>query len=178
MCREGKANLRDSYAVVRKDAVWLLNCHISQYLPGGPFNHEALRPKKLLLRQAEIDKLAGKTEQKGLTLIPLRITSRGVREVRVGARARQEAVGSPPKRARERGEAGNHRTRCIAIATDNSSRRRRVSDARLRIVRCRPGSNENPAPSDNQGVLFCTFDAKADRSSADFFVAARHEVLD
>ncbi len=75
--REGKANLRDSYAVVRKDAVWLLNCHISQYLPGGPFNHEALRPKKLLLKQAEIDKLAGKTEQKGLTLIPLRIYFKG-----------------------------------------------------------------------------------------------------
>jgi SsrA-binding protein len=71
--RDGKANLRDSYAVVRKDAVWLLNCHISQYQPGGPWNHEALRPRKLLLRQEEIDKLAGKTEQKGLTLIPLRI---------------------------------------------------------------------------------------------------------
>ncbi len=71
--RDGKANLRDAYAVVRGDAVWLLNCHISQYLPGGPFNHEPLRPRKLLLNQSEISKLSGKTQQKGLTLVPLRI---------------------------------------------------------------------------------------------------------
>ncbi len=71
--RDGKANLRDAYAVVRTDGVWLLNCHIAQYLPGGPFNHEPLRPRKLLLNQSEIWKLAGKTQQKGLTLVPLRI---------------------------------------------------------------------------------------------------------
>ncbi len=71
--REGKANLRDAYAIVRGDSTWLINCHISQYLPGGPFNHAPLRPRKLLLNQHEIFKLAGKTQQKGLTLIPLRI---------------------------------------------------------------------------------------------------------
>lgn len=71
--RDGKANLRDAYAVVRGNAVWLLNCHISQYLPGGPFNHEPLRPRKLLLNHSEISKLSGKTHQKGLTLVPLRI---------------------------------------------------------------------------------------------------------
>lgn len=71
--REGKANLRDAYAVVRDNAVWLLNCHISQYLPGGPFNHQPLRPRKLLFHQSEVFKLAGKTQQKGLTLVPLRI---------------------------------------------------------------------------------------------------------
>lgn len=71
--REGKANLRDAYAVVRDNAVWLLNCHIAQYLPGGPFNHQPLRPRKLLFHQTEIFKLAGKTQQKGLTLVPLRI---------------------------------------------------------------------------------------------------------
>ncbi len=71
--REGKANLREAYAVVRGGEVWLLNCHISQYLPGGPFNHEPLGPRKLLLHKREIWKLAGKTQQKGLTLIPLRI---------------------------------------------------------------------------------------------------------
>ncbi len=71
--REGKANLRDAYAVVRGNSVWLINCHIAEYLPGGPFNHQPLRPRKLLLKRSEIDKLAGKTEQKGLTLIPLRI---------------------------------------------------------------------------------------------------------
>lgn len=71
--REGKANIRDAYAVVRRDEVWLLNCHISQYLPGGPWNHEPLGPRKLLLHKNEILKLSGKTQQKGLTLIPLRI---------------------------------------------------------------------------------------------------------
>lgn len=71
--REGKANLRDAYAMVRSGAVWLVNCHISPYQPGGPFNHEALRPRKLLLHKEEILKLAGKTQQKGLTLVPLRI---------------------------------------------------------------------------------------------------------
>jgi SsrA-binding protein len=71
--REGKANLREAYATVRPNGVWLLNCHIAQYLPGGPYNHEPLRPRKLLLNHNEISKLAGKTQQKGLTLIPLRI---------------------------------------------------------------------------------------------------------
>ncbi len=71
--REGKANIRDAYAVVRGNAAWLLNCHIPQYLPGGPFNHEPLRTRKLLLHQSEITKLVGKTQEKGLTLVPLRI---------------------------------------------------------------------------------------------------------
>lgn len=71
--RESKANLRDAYALIRNGEVWLLNVHIGEYLPGGPFNHGPLRTRKLLLRKEEIDKLARKTEQKGLTLVPLRI---------------------------------------------------------------------------------------------------------
>lgn len=71
--RESKGNLRDAYAVIRGGEVWLLNVHIGEYLPGGPFNHGPLRTRKLLLRREEIDKLARKTEQKGLTLVPLRI---------------------------------------------------------------------------------------------------------
>ncbi len=71
--REGKANLRDAYAVIRGSAVWLLNCHISEYLPGGPFNHTPLRPRKLLLKKQEIEKLDRKTDQKGLTIVPLKI---------------------------------------------------------------------------------------------------------
>ena len=71
--REGKANLREAYAVIRAGAVWLLNCHIAEYLPGGPFNHQPLRPRKLLLKREEIEKLDRKTDQKGLTLVPLRM---------------------------------------------------------------------------------------------------------
>ena len=71
--RNGKANLKDAYATIQNGEAWLLNCHISPYVSGGPWNHEALRPRKLLLNRHEIDKLAGKTIQKGLTLIPLRM---------------------------------------------------------------------------------------------------------
>ena len=71
--REGKANLREAYAEVRGTSVWLVNCHIPQYLPGGPFNHEPLSRRRLLMHKQEIEKLMGKTREKGLTLIPLRI---------------------------------------------------------------------------------------------------------
>jgi SsrA-binding protein len=71
--RDGKANLRDAYAEVRGANVWLVNCHIPQYSPGGPFNHEPLSRRRLLLHKNEIERLFGKTQQKGLTIVPLRI---------------------------------------------------------------------------------------------------------
>ena len=71
--REGKGSLREAYAEVKQNEVWLMNLHIPEYLPGGKFNHTPLRTRKLLLRRQEIAKLIGKTQQKGLTLIPLRI---------------------------------------------------------------------------------------------------------
>lgn len=71
--REGKANLRDAYVEFRPDGAWLVNCHIAQYQPGGPFNHEPLGKRKLLLHKNQLLKLAGKVQQKGLTMIPLRI---------------------------------------------------------------------------------------------------------
>jgi SsrA-binding protein len=71
--REGKGSLRDAYAEVRAGEIWLMNCHIPEYRPGGPWNHGPLRPRKLLLNRREIDKLSGQVQQKGLTLIPLKI---------------------------------------------------------------------------------------------------------
>jgi len=71
--REGKANIRDGYVEFRRDGAWLVNCHIAQYQPGGPFNHEPLGPRKLLLHWSELAKLAGRVQQRGLTVIPLRI---------------------------------------------------------------------------------------------------------
>jgi SsrA-binding protein len=71
--REGKASLREAYAEVKGLEVWLMNCHIPEYQPGGPFNHNPLRPRKLLFHRREIHKLLGKTQEKGLTLVPLRI---------------------------------------------------------------------------------------------------------
>ena len=71
--RDGKANLRDAFAEVRGTNLWLVNCHIPQYMPGGPWNHEPLSRRRLLMHSAEIERLIGKTQQKGLTLVPLRI---------------------------------------------------------------------------------------------------------
>jgi SsrA-binding protein len=71
--RESKANIRDSYGLIRRGEVWLVNLHIGEYLPGGPFNHGPLRTRKLLLRKEQINKLERKLDDKGLTLIPLRI---------------------------------------------------------------------------------------------------------
>jgi SsrA-binding protein len=71
--RTGKANLKDSYGLVKDGELWLLNCHISPYEHGSYWNHAALRTRKLLVHKEEIRKLIGKTQQKGLTLIPTRM---------------------------------------------------------------------------------------------------------
>lgn len=71
--RSGKANLKDSYGLVKDGELWLLNAHISPYEHGSYSNHEATRSRKLLMHKEEIRKLIGKTQQKGLTLIPTRI---------------------------------------------------------------------------------------------------------
>jgi SsrA-binding protein len=84
--REGRANLRDSYATVDHGEVILHHCHISPYSHGNIMNHDPLRPRKLLLHRKEINKLLGKTQQKGLTLIPLRMyfSPRGHLKVELG----------------------------------------------------------------------------------------------
>jgi SsrA-binding protein len=71
--RAGKANLKDSYGLVKDGELWLLNCHISPYEHGSYSNHAALRTRKLLVHKEEIRKLLGKTQQRGLTLIPTRM---------------------------------------------------------------------------------------------------------
>ena len=72
--RDGKANLRESYVRVDHGEVWLINAHIGAYPQGGThFNHEPLRKRKLLLHGNEIIYLRAKVEQKGLTLVPIRI---------------------------------------------------------------------------------------------------------
>ena len=84
--REGRVNLQDSYASVRGSEVFLHQCHISPYSHGNIMNHEPTRVRKLLLHKTEIHKLLGKTQQKGLTLIPLRIyfSKRGYAKVELG----------------------------------------------------------------------------------------------
>ena len=75
--RDGKAQLGDAYAVVDRGEVWLRNLHISPYAPASDQNHDPERPRKLLLHRNEIERLVGKTQQRGLTLIPTRIYFKG-----------------------------------------------------------------------------------------------------
>lgn len=70
--REGRANLRDAYAVLKGGEAWLLNCHISAYSHSGYAGHDPLRTRKLLLHKEQILKLSGRVQEKGLTLVPLR----------------------------------------------------------------------------------------------------------
>jgi len=81
--REGQVNLRDSYASVDRGELVLHHCHISPYSHGNIMNHDPVRPRKLLLHRKEINKLLGKSQQKGLTLVPLRIyfSPRGLAKV-------------------------------------------------------------------------------------------------
>jgi SsrA-binding protein len=77
--REGKAQLKDSYAVVRDGEVWLIGTYIPPYGNAGRDNHEPERDRKLLLHRGEIDRLIGSTREKGLTLVPTRIYFSGPR---------------------------------------------------------------------------------------------------
>ena len=71
--RLGKANIKDSYAIIKNNEAYLLNTHISEYSEGNRFNHEETRTRKLLLHKKEIYKLRDKLEIEGYTLVPLKI---------------------------------------------------------------------------------------------------------
>jgi SsrA-binding protein len=77
--RAGRANLKDAYGLVKDGELWLINAHIGPYEHGNIFNHEPLRTRKLLVHKNELHKLIGKTQQKGLTLIPTRLYFRNGR---------------------------------------------------------------------------------------------------
>lgn len=75
--RDGKANLKDSYAIVKNNECFLLNMHISHYKEGNIFNHDETRTRKLLLHKKEILKLNNKITLDGFTLIPLKLYFKG-----------------------------------------------------------------------------------------------------
>ena len=77
--REGNAQLKDSYAVVRDGEVWLIGLYIAPYGPASRENHDPERPRKLLLHRFEIERLIGRTRERGLTLVPTRIYFAGQR---------------------------------------------------------------------------------------------------
>ncbi|MBU2603612.1 MAG: SsrA-binding protein SmpB [Actinobacteria bacterium] len=83
--RQGRANLRDSYAVVRGEQVFLVGAHISAYEQGNIFNHEPTRDRKLLLHKHEIKWLIGKVQRAGYTLVPTKLYFRdGRAKIEVG----------------------------------------------------------------------------------------------
>lgn len=71
--RDGKAQLGDAYAALRDSEVWLYNMHIAPYPAAARDNHDPDRPRKLLMHRREIERLIGKTHEKGLTLVPTRV---------------------------------------------------------------------------------------------------------
>ena len=71
--RDSKCNLKDSYAIIRNNEVYLLNMHINEYKEGNLFNHDPKRTRKLLLHKSEIKKLKNHVEQEGCTLVPLKL---------------------------------------------------------------------------------------------------------
>ncbi len=71
--RDGRINLKDAYGIVKNGEIWLLNCHISPYSHGNYANHDPLRTRKLLMHRSEIKRLIGRTTERGLTLVPLRV---------------------------------------------------------------------------------------------------------
>ena len=77
--RDGGVQLKDAYAEVRDGEVWLRNMHIAPYKPAARDNHDPERPRKLLLHRREIERLIGKTAERGLTLVPTRIYFKGPR---------------------------------------------------------------------------------------------------
>ena len=71
--RAGRVSLKESYAEVRNGEVFLVKCHISPYEAANIFNHDPLRERKLLLHRREIKRLAGKTQERGLTMVPTKV---------------------------------------------------------------------------------------------------------
>jgi SsrA-binding protein len=100
--RDGKAQIKDGYASVRDGEVWLHNVHIPPYGPASRENHEPERPRKLLMHRREIDRLIGKTREKGLTLVPTRLYFQNGRAKVEIALARGKDVGDKRQSIKER----------------------------------------------------------------------------
>ncbi len=115
--RAGRASLQEAFARVEGGEVWLYHMHIPPYEPGSIFNHDPLRRRKLLLHRREVDRLYGRVQQKGYTLVPLRLYfRRGVAKVELalarGKRQYDKRAAIAEREARRRIErAVRQRTR-------------------------------------------------------------------
>ncbi|MCX7973023.1 MAG: SsrA-binding protein SmpB [Candidatus Aminicenantes bacterium] len=97
--REGRVSLKESFAEIKDGEAYLINCHISPYEAANRFNHDPLRPRKLLLHRQEIKRLTGKIKEKGLTLIPTKMYFNNKGKIKV------EIALARGKRAYEKKEA-------------------------------------------------------------------------
>ena len=100
--RDGKIQLKDGYAALQAGEVWLHNVHIAPYEPAARDGHEPERPRKLLMHRREIERLIGKTKEKGLTLVPTRLYFKGPRAKVEIALARGKDVGDKRQTIKER----------------------------------------------------------------------------
>ena len=101
--RQGKATLKDGYATIKDGEVWLHNVHIPPYAPATRENHEPERPRKLVMHRREIERLIGKTKEKGLTLVPTRLYFSESNRAKVEiALARGKDVGDKRQTIKER----------------------------------------------------------------------------
>jgi len=100
--RDGKATIKDGYAAVRDGEVWLHNVHIPPYAPASRENHEPERPRKVLMHRREIERLIGKTREKGLTLVPTRLYFKDGRAKVEIALAKGKDVGDKRQSIKER----------------------------------------------------------------------------
>jgi SsrA-binding protein len=83
--RAGRVNLRDGYVIPRDDELWLVNAHIAAYQPASREGHDPHRARKLLLRRREIDRLISQVQERGYTIIPLRLyLKRGLAKLEIG----------------------------------------------------------------------------------------------
>jgi SsrA-binding protein len=103
--REGRISLKESYAEIKGGEVFLVNCHISPYEASSRFNHDPLRERKLLLHRKEIKRLTGKTQERGLTLVPTKVFMSDKGKVKV------EIALAKGKRAYQKREAIRERDR-------------------------------------------------------------------
>ncbi len=115
--RGGKAVLADAYAVIEEGEVWLRNMHIPPYPPAAMENHEPERPRKLLMHRYEIERLIGRIQQKGLTLIPTRVYFKG-------AHAKVEVALAKGKEGRDRRREIRDRDVGREVARELSERNR------------------------------------------------------
>jgi SsrA-binding protein len=100
--RQGAVQLKDAYAEVRDGELWLRNMHIAPYQPAARENHDPERPRKLLLHRREIERLIGKTAERGLTLVPTRVYFNGPRAKVELALARGKEVHDKRRSIKER----------------------------------------------------------------------------